>query len=146
MTTQVSEGTRRSLRNSGVAMIVLLGVQYILGMVSNLFVQFPEAGTENQMFEFARTQLPEISHIILGLLLFVFALVFWIRAIRARFRAWTVAAGIGLLAILIAVYSGARFIPTQDDLYSLLMSLAFILALLAYVWGLLAARNLPAGS
>ncbi len=119
-------------------MIVLLGAQYILGMLSNLFVQFPETGTETQMFEFARTQLPEIAHILLGLVLFVLAVILWIRAIRARSRLWTVAGGIGLVAILTAVVSGARFIPTQNDLYSLVMSLAFIVALLAYVWGLVA--------
>jgi 4-hydroxybenzoate polyprenyltransferase len=73
---------------------------------------------------------------ILGLLLFVGALVLLIRSITYKNRTWMVAGSIGLAGILVAIYGGVRFIPTQNDPYSLLMSIAFIVSLLAYVWGL----------
>ena len=70
------------------------------------------------------------------MLLFIGALMLLIRSITYKNRTWTVAGSIGLAGILIAIYGGVRFIPTQSDPYSLLMSIAFIISLLAYVWGL----------
>jgi hypothetical protein len=128
--------TPRVLRSQGLEMLFALTVQYILGMITNLFVQFPDTTVEGQLWEFAWTQVSEAAHIILGLLLFIGGLVLVIRSITYKNRTWTVASSIGLAGILVAIYGGVRFIPTQSDPYSLLMSIAFIVSLLAYVWGL----------
>jgi len=117
-------------------MVFTLTIQYILGMISNLFVQFPDTSVQGQLWQFAWSQISIAAHIILGLLLFINAIVILNRALTYKDRTWTVAASIGLVSILVAIYGGVRFIQTQNDPYSLVMSIAFILALLAYVWGL----------
>ena len=49
--------------NIGIILIGLLGIEYILGMINNLYVHFPETGTEVQMWEFAWKQFSVgISH------------------------------------------------------------------------------------
>jgi hypothetical protein len=132
---------QRSLRSQGLGMLFSLTLQYILGMVSNLYVQFPNTTVEGQLWEFAWTQVSEAAHIILGLLLFIASLVLLIRAVSSKQRTWTIAGSIGLAGILVAIYGGVRFIPTQNAPYSLLMSIAFIIAMLAYVWGLFKSKN-----
>jgi hypothetical protein len=122
-------------------MIFALAVQYILGMITNLFVQFPDTTVEGQLWGFAWTQVSEAAHIILGLLLFVGGLVLLIRSISSKNRTWTVAASTGLAGILVAIYGGVMFIPTQNDPYSLVMSIAFIVSLLAYGWGVYVSKN-----
>ncbi len=140
MATQV-QSTPRRLRSQGWEMIFALAVQYILGMITNLFVQFPDTTVEGQLWEFAWTQVSEAAHIILGLLLSIGAVMLLIRSINYKNRTWTIAASVGLAGILTAIYGGVRFIPTQNDLYSLVMSIAFIVALLAYGWGVYASKN-----
>ena len=78
---------------------------------------------------------------ILGLLLFINAIVILNRALTYKDRTWTVAASIGLVSILVAIYGGVRFIQTQNDPYSLVMSIAFIVALLAYGCGVYVSKN-----
>jgi hypothetical protein len=138
---KVNPGAEKGFRNHAFLMIGLLVVQYILGMITNLFVQFPQTAQEGQLWAFAWTQLPEAAHIILGLLLFVSALIFVIRAVAKRNRGWMVSSAVGLIAIMTAIYGGVTFIPSQVDPYSLVMALAFIVAFLAYGWGLFAARG-----
>lgn len=121
--------TPRTLRSHG------------LGMLTNLYAQFPDTGEEGQLWQFAWTQVSLALHIILGLLVFGGALMLLIRSITYKNRTWIVAGSIGLAGILIAIYGGVRFIPTQNDPYSLLMSIAFIVSLLAYVWGLFVSKN-----
>jgi len=128
--------TRRALRSQGLGMVFTLTIQYILGMISNLFVQFPDTSVQGQLWQFAWSQISIAAHIILGLLLFINAIVILNRALTYKDRTWVVAGSIGLVSILVAIYGGVRFIQTQNDPYSLVMSIAFILALLAYVWGL----------
>jgi hypothetical protein len=133
MTTKESRINGRISRNIGITIIGLLGVEYVLGMINNLYVQFPETGTEAQMWEFAWKQFSEASHIVLGIMILLVGLIL-IRVIRNGNRSKVIVSGIGFIGIFVAGFSGARFIPTQQDLYSLSMSIAFLVALLSYVW------------
>lgn len=143
MATNVQTSYNHLLRVHGMTLILGLIVQYILGMFSNLFVQFPDTTSEGKLWGFAWTQISVASHIILGLLLFIGAVVLLIRALRYKNRTWTIAASTGLAGILAAIYGGVSFIPSQNDPYSLLMSIAFIVALLALVWGFYASKDRP---
>jgi hypothetical protein len=124
----------RISRNIGIIMIGLLGIEYILGMINNLYVHFPDTGTEVQMWEFAWKQFSVGSHIILGIILLLSGLFIFLRIIRTGNRSKIIVSGIGFISILVAGFSGAMFIPTQQDLYSLSMSIGFLVALLSYVW------------
>jgi hypothetical protein len=134
MTINNPRSHERISRNIGIIMIGLLGIEYILGMINNLYVHFPETGTDVQMWEFAWKQLSVGSHIILGIFLLLAGLFIFIRAIRTVNRTKIIVSGISFIAIFVAGFSGAMFITTQKDPYSLSMSIAFLVALLSYVW------------
>ncbi len=132
---------QRSLRAHGILMIILLAVQYILGMINNFFVNFPQSDQPEVMWKYAASQASEISHIFLGLLLFISAAILVVRALRAKNRSWIIASIIGLIGIMSAIYGGVTFIPSQNDQLSFVMAVAFIVALLAYSWGVYASRK-----
>jgi len=134
MTINDSKSHERISRNIGIILIGLLGIEYILGMINNLYVHFPETGMDVQMWEFAWKQLSVVSHIILGIFLLLAGLFIFILAIRTVNRIKIIVSGIGFISIFVAGFSGAMFITTQKDLYSLSMSIAFLVALLSYVW------------
>ena len=119
--------------------MVLIGaliVQYVLGMYVNLFVSFPQNAIQRQLWEFAWSQPSVAAHIILAILILLGAIVILVRAILSKNRTWIIATSVGLIAILAAGSSGATFISSQGDLYSYAMSLAFLVSILSYAWGL----------
>src|SRR5258708_2654539 len=97
----------KTLKTQGIAMIIILAIQYILGMTANLFAKFPESASAGQLWEYAWSQFSIASHIIVGLLLLVGAIVFVVRSILAKDKKWIVFSTIGLVAIFIAGFSGA---------------------------------------
>ncbi len=131
----------RSLNIQGIVLVGMLVAQYVLGMYVNLFVQFPEGANAGQLWEFSWRQFALASHIVLGLLLFIGAIAFLVRAIRFHSAAWKVPSILGFLGIFFGMLGGVLFIPTQTDSYSYLMSLAFLLSLVSYGWGIFAARE-----
>lgn len=124
------------LRIQGMIMLGFLIGQYVLGMLTNLYVKFPENKTNYQQWQYANGQLLIGLHIILGVLLLIGSIVLLVRAIRMKDRVWRVAATIGLGSILLAVISGSEFISTQNHAYSLIMSALFVSSVAAYGWGL----------
>ena len=129
------------LRGHAVLMVGLLAIQYALGMITNLYVAFPETDQANQLWDYARTQLPTLAHIVVGTLLLLSAIVYLIRAAGKSNRPWLGSAVVGALGILIAYFGGVTFTSTQADTYSLIMALGFIIGLVGYVWGLVVARR-----
>jgi hypothetical protein len=127
---------QNQLNKQGIGMLVSLSVQYLLGLTTNLFVQFPQSENASVLWKFAWTQLPLALHIIVGLLLFIGSIALLIRAIILKDKPWIKASAIGLVAILIAGVSGAIFVPTQSAIYSYVMGITFIVAFLSYTGGL----------
>ncbi len=118
---------------------VILGIlilQYLFGMAANLFVQFPNTKNENALWEFAKGQWSVVIHIILGFGLLIGSTVLLVRAIRRKDKSWIIVGSVGLFAILAAIITGSQFIPTQQAIYSYIMAIAFILAVMSYGWGI----------
>ena len=112
--------------------LVLLVIQYVLGMIANLELQFPAGNLWRWVFENS----PIIQlHIITGTLLIVVALVALILSIVARHTAGIIAAIAGLALLIFSWLSGAQFLATQDNTLSLRMALGFIGAFIAYIVG-----------
>lgn len=114
----------------------LLAVQFTFGMINNLFVRFPGTIRPDLLWAYARSQLSVVSHIVVGTLLLVSAVIFLIRVSGKPYRRWLGSAVVGLIAIVIAIYGGVTFVTTQVDTYSLVIALGFIIAVLAYSWAL----------
>lgn len=118
------------------ALIGMLILQYLVGVFVSLFVRFPDTKNEVALWEFARVQWSVMIHIIIAAGLVIGGIVFVIRALRRKEKVWIIASSFGLFGLLVASFGGARFVPTQQDSYSYIMSVGFLLALLSYGWGL----------
>lgn len=116
-----------------------LAVQFILGIYVNLFVHFPENADTSHNWAFARHNWWVMLHVLLGTSLLIGAVVFIVRVYRHKLNLWKLPASLGLVGILLAWIGGERFVATQQDAWSFVMALGFVLAVSIYGWGL--ARN-----
>ncbi|HSX09379.1 MAG TPA: hypothetical protein VLF93_04445 [Candidatus Saccharimonadales bacterium] len=113
-----------------------LFLQFLLGMFTNLFVEFPDKANEKTLWEFSKNQMPIVLHMVIAALLVIGGIVLLVRTIRKKDKQWIIAASVGLVALLFATFAGAQFIPSQQDSYSYIMAIGFILAVFSYGWGL----------
>ena len=116
------------LRRSSLGVVVMLIVQFILGMIYNLYGTAPTSTKSIGLFSS-----PDLAlHVILGALLFLAAVGQLVQAIRVRHRLSTWLSALGLLSILGAGFAGLGFAGSGADGASLGMSLAFAVALACY--------------
>jgi len=134
----------RAFHIAFIVTFVLLVIQYILGMISNLEVQFPGNLPSGNAWGWVwSNNLVIAMHILNGTLLVVVALVAIILSIIARNRAGSIAAIIGSGMIIYAWLSGAAFLGRgQQNIFSLQMSLGFMGAFVAYILGFYLSRSL----
>jgi hypothetical protein len=117
------------LRISSLGLVTMLILQFILGMIYNLYGTAPTATKSVGMFSSPVLAL----HVILFFLLVIAAVGQLIRAIGARHRLTVWLSALGLLGILGAGFAGIGFIGNGAAGASLGMALAFAVALAAYV-------------
>jgi hypothetical protein len=134
----------RALKPLAAVIVALLGGQFVLGMVSNLYARIPErlpgvhGNFDARLGAAARWALlhgpPELqAHVVVGLATGACAIALVVLALRSRQRLWRLFALLGLLATAWAGLAGAAFLAyRQDDLYSLLMSISFLADLFTY--------------
>jgi hypothetical protein len=128
--------------------LLLLVAQFLVGMLVNLYVKVPASHPGADAPEYFSGVARGVAwalvysewalklHAIIGLLVFLGALAILALAIRQRERAWIIAAAFGLLGILAAGFNGASFLNYGHDFSSLLMSLGFLIAVVAYALGM----------
>jgi hypothetical protein len=138
--TQKTESRRAGLRQANLALLILLAVQFALGIGVNLYVTLPAAGHPGHASWFGNGALLAL-HAALGMLLILGALFVLVRAIMARNVALIVTLAAGLVAILLAAFFGSGFTDKLTDGYSLGMALATAAALACYAIGLFAATR-----
>jgi hypothetical protein len=125
----------RTLQNLGFAMVVLLLIQYALGMYTNLFVEIPQDVNGWQWMSHSAIV---VSHVIVGTLSAVAAVAILVLALRARRRAWVVSSVVGLAAICTSLITGSSFMVGQSDTNSFLMAVGLGVGLMAYAAGIYA--------
>jgi heme A synthase len=96
----------RRLRHASFGLVILLVIQYILGLANNLHGTAPTATRD--ISEFSSPLLA--VHVINGTLLIVAAIWLVVVTVRARARLAVITSVIGLLSVLAAFYGGERFI------------------------------------
>lgn len=114
--------------------LILLVIQYALGMYINLYVTIPNTGPA-AAWSYAWHNIPVAAHIIIGTLSLLFAIILLVRAIQMKNRHLITLGVIGVTALLLAVIGGEEFITTHNDIFSYLMSLGFVAAILDMSWG-----------
>jgi hypothetical protein len=117
------------LGGSSIGLVAMLVIQFILGIIYNLYGTAPTSKKSIGLFSSPTIAL----HVILGILLFLAALAQLIRAIGARHRLSIWLSAIGFVSIIGAGFAGLGFAGSGAASASLGMSLAFALALVCYV-------------
>lgn len=155
-------GSPRSARSAGrlvavnlIACLLLL-VQYVLGLVTNLFVTLPAQHPGADSPDYFGGLVPaivwvisEVSvwaalHAALGLALVVAALVLAVMSLRVGMPAYAATAIVGALAIIGAGFNGASFVIYGHDFSSMIMGGVWAIALACYAIGLYLLARHPA--
>jgi hypothetical protein len=127
----------RGLRANALAGLIMLVVEYSLGISVNLYSTLPAADRGKTMFAglgaaVGNGPLLLALHAILGTLLLITGIAAVVRATRLGARPLIVLGGGALLATLVAWLSGASFVGHQKAGASLAMALAAAVAMLCY--------------
>lgn len=120
-------------------MFILLVVQYIFGMIANLYVQLPAHADKNLGLSHGGWIV--WVHILLGTLLVFGTIALYIRAVKAKNKIWKISGGISSLSVILAWAYGDDFFVGQKNADSLAMSIFFIIALIALGWGIYKAKK-----
>jgi hypothetical protein len=127
----------RGLRPNCFAAVVMLLLEYGLGIWVNLYAKIPASDQGKGTFAAFGAAVADgpaalALHALLGTLLLVTAVTFVIRAVLARKTVTTVIGAAALLAIITAWVSGARFVGASASGASFSMATATAVALLCY--------------
>jgi hypothetical protein len=130
---RASPGRTAGLRRASLAALVLLLVQYGIGIGVNLYVTVPAADRGHSIGTAISNGPGALTvHIVLGLLLILAAAGLVVQAIRARHRGVIVTSVIGLLALVGAAAQGAAFVGKSHPSASMTMAILTGVALLCY--------------
>jgi lysylphosphatidylglycerol synthetase-like protein (DUF2156 family) len=125
------------VRQVSLAALVMLVIQYGLGIILNLYIAVPAADAHAGLAqEIANGPLMLTLHALLGVALIGAALVLLVRAVRLEDRVIAVLAAAGLTAIGGAFASGEIFVRNGQSGASLAMALLTGVALLCYIGAL----------
>ncbi len=121
------------LRRASLAALVLLVVQYGIGIAVNLYVSVPKADHGQKIGKIISNGPAGLTiHIVLGLLLILAAIGLVVQAVIARHRALIVISVIGLLALIGAAAQGASFVDNGHPSASMVMAILTGVAILSY--------------
>ncbi len=126
--------TKKVLKNNNhnisITILVLLIVQFILGMLNNLYVTIPKAKSYNVYHYLG----PVSIHTANALFLLIFSIFYVINAHKLKNNQRL--GEIGVFSIVVATIGGLIFVNSggQNDVYSLVMALGFISAFLIYAY------------
>jgi len=125
---------RPGLRRASLAALIMLVLQYGLGIYLNLYVAIPASDAHASLFrEIAIAPLTLTVHALLGLALIGTAILLVVRAIGLRDRLLAVLAAAGLAAIGGAFGAGEMFVRNGQSSASLAMAILTGMALLCYI-------------
>lgn len=122
----------KKMYNMLAAMLGLLSLEFLLGMISNLYVTFPDTTDQQALIDASWKHWATASHIILGVLIVLLSLMILVLGVRSKVRTISAMSVVGFLAILAAATGGDRFVRTQHDAWSLMMAIGFIVAMGVY--------------
>lgn len=134
------------LRTLTLLTLLLLNVEFFIGMLVNLYVQVPVhpgAGSASYFlgvvqgigWALAFSPLALFVHVVLGLLLGLASFTLIGFAIASRRLSWIIPSILGWIGIVGAGFNGASFLNYGHDFSSLLMSTGFVLAMISYTLG-----------
>jgi hypothetical protein len=143
-----AQTVERWLRPLAIVTVLLLLIQFLVGMLVNLFVVLPAQHPGAQAPEYFSGVVQgdwwalghggwELQiHVLVGLLLLLASLALLGAAIYLRRRSWIIVTVLGWLGVFLAGFNGASFLNYGHDFSSLLMTIGFLLSVIPYALGL----------
>jgi len=125
------------VRMASFGAVTMLIIEFVLGMIYNLYGTAPTASKSIGLFSSPVLAL----HVVMSILLLVAAVMLLVRAIGARHRLTIWMSALGLAAIIAAGFAGLGFTRGGAAGASLGMSLAFAVSLACYVVIILASAS-----
>jgi hypothetical protein len=126
----------RAFRAVVLTLLALLIPQFVLGMITNLYLPFPGKLNAGKAWGFALSQPVIYAHIALGSLIVILAVIAIVVGIVSRRRLAVVTSMLGLLLVSLAWFSGEEFlVQGQSNLPSVSMAFSFLAALIVYAVG-----------
>ena len=124
----------RAFRGHILVILVMLVIEFVLGMYTALFVAFPDSLAGGNAWAWSMSQSTAVLlHVIVGTLLALAALVVLVLGFLLRSRAAVLTGVLGFAAMAVAYLSGATFLSdVNQDLCSFSMALGFIAAAVVY--------------
>lgn len=116
------------ISRSSFGLVIMLIIQYVLGIAYNLYGTAPTAHKSIGLFSSPLLAV----HVVVGILLILAAIELLVQAIRARIQVALITSVIGLLSIIGAAISGSGFTKSGASGASMGMAVATALALLCY--------------
>lgn len=117
------------LRNVAKLLVGLLVLQFVLGMAANLFQTIPTDKPWLVFHEFGAILLHTVNATVILILAIIF------RILSARKKRLEKPASLGGTAVAVAYLCGIVFVNAgQNDIFSFIMALGFITAIIAYCY------------
>jgi hypothetical protein len=121
------------VRRGSLAVLVLVVVEYVIGMYVNLYVTIPRADHGRSVGSAIANGPAMLSvHAVIGLLLGLGAVGVLVQAVMARQPTAIVLSAVGLFALAFAAVAGASFTSSGDPVDSMAMSVLTGAGLLCY--------------
>jgi divalent metal cation (Fe/Co/Zn/Cd) transporter len=120
------------LRGQSIGLLSMLGIQFILGMILNLFIKLPDnpKGLGSAIKHGGGVVL--VLHVLIAIGLLIGSISLIARAYAARSKPWLIASIIGALGIIAALTNGFAFVGNNNDVNSFVMALGFLVAATSY--------------
>jgi glucan phosphoethanolaminetransferase (alkaline phosphatase superfamily) len=138
------------LRHYSVRLLIGYGVQFVAGMVLNLFVVLPASHPGSTGAEYFSRSLQSLlwtlsgggggalaAHVYIALILTIGAIGLLVLAIRARHRVWIVVSSVAAFFTVGAFFNGLSFTDYGADISSFIMATCWLVAVGAVVIGLI---------
>jgi lysylphosphatidylglycerol synthetase-like protein (DUF2156 family) len=120
------------LRSQSLGLLSMLGLQFILGMILNLFIKLPKGSNSLTTTIKHGGGLVLVLHILVAIGLLIGSLILVARSYAAKSRSWIIASIVGTLGVIAALTNGLAFIGNSNDVNSFVMAIGFMVAATAY--------------
>jgi hypothetical protein len=136
------------IQGQSFGLLIMLAIQFILGMILNLFVSLPKTYPGQTGNYFSRAVhgfgwaisngggIVLLLHVVVAILLLLASLSLMIRTAYAKNGFWVGISIVGAIGVILALTNGLAFIGYDSDVASFVMAMGFITATLAYGTGL----------
>jgi heme A synthase len=115
------------------AMMILLFMQFIIGIYINLYVSFPPLNSvkNNAALHFPPDYITVMLHMMLGFLLLIVSFIILLLSIKIRNNKLVISSAISFIFVIVAGISGFLFLFNELNIYSITMAISFIIIILS---------------